>query len=229
MARWIVRAWLLQLFGQFRRRSAVRVGRGPRVQSLEVRVVLESEPVRSHHEFRLPGLVDRRVRTPGALACRSWASSWCGWRAVMALQSCSSIPRPYRERAGWEGKQRELMRGESSVRAGGFAGFPRSAGGRFRAHNPKVVCKFAGRAVDVLLTSVEPLSVSTSCRAPSPFLTGDSHPLWSWSVPDGSSAAEDGSNPAPATKRILGTPTYPEGSLAPRVCRCDPPSRVHLA
>jgi hypothetical protein len=80
----------------------------------------------------------------------------CGWRAAIALRSCSSIPRPYRERVGWKGKQRELMRGESQVRTS-ISGV--SAGQRvrrFRAHNPKVA----------------------------------------------------GSNPAPATKRTLGIPTF---------------------
>ena len=36
----------------------------------EPRVVLESEPVRSHYEFRFPGLSGRRVGMPGTSACR---------------------------------------------------------------------------------------------------------------------------------------------------------------
>lgn len=45
-----------------------------------------------------------------------------------------------------------------------FTGFARSAAGVFSAHNPKVACQFADCVSDVLLTSVEPCSVSTLCR-----------------------------------------------------------------
>ncbi len=58
-----------------------------------------------------------------------------------------------------------------------FRWFPQVSGSGVFAHSPKVACEFAGRALDVLLTSVEPLSVSTSCRAPSLFLPSDSRPL----------------------------------------------------
>ena len=96
-----------------------------------------SPPIhRSHCSFDT-GLAGRRVGMAGALACRSWASSSCGWRAAIALRSCSFIPRPYRERAGWEGKQRELLRGESPVRAGVSRFVPGQRVRRF-AHNPKV-------------------------------------------------------------------------------------------
>ena len=74
----------------------------------------------------------------------------------------SSIPRPYRERVGWKGKQRETLRGEKPVRTGVLRDSPGQRVGSLRAHNPKVA----------------------------------------------------GSNPAPATKKTLGTPTYPEGFLA---------------
>ena len=85
------------------------------------------------------GLAERRVAMTGALACQSRASSWCGWRAAIALRSCSSIPRPYRERVGWNGNQREVLRGESPVRASVSDVSAGQRVGRFRAHNPKVI------------------------------------------------------------------------------------------
>ena len=50
----------------------------------------------------------------------------------------SSIPRPYRERVGWKGKQRETLRGEKPVRTGVLRVSPGQRVGSFRAHNPKV-------------------------------------------------------------------------------------------
>ena len=63
----------------------------------EPSVVLESEPGRSHHSSAL-GLAERWVAMTGALACWSWARSWCGWRAAIACAAIllfytTSIPR----------------------------------------------------------------------------------------------------------------------------------------
>ena len=50
----------------------------------------------------------------------------------------SSKPRPYRERVGWIGKQRETLRGENPVRTGVSRVSLGQREGSFRAHNPKV-------------------------------------------------------------------------------------------
>ena len=80
----------------------------------------------------------------------------------------SSIPRPYRERVGWKGKQRETLRGEEPVRTGVLRVSPGQRVGSFRAHNPKVAGTVAVCSLARILTSVEPFPVSTSCRASSP-------------------------------------------------------------
>ena len=49
-----------------------------------------------------------------------------------------SIPRPYRERVGWKGKQRETLGGENPVRTGVSGVFPGQDRPHNRAHNPKV-------------------------------------------------------------------------------------------
>ena len=79
------------------------------------------------------------------LSIAGGASQWASWFRLIDEPDCvmvpghqSSIPRPYRERAGWEGKQRELLRGESPVRAGVSRDFPGQRVGSSRAHNPKV-------------------------------------------------------------------------------------------
>jgi hypothetical protein len=148
----------------------------------ELSVVLESEPVRSHYSLDL-GLAERWAAMAGALACPSWASSWCGWRAAIAPRFCSFIPRPYRERVGWKGKQRELMRGESPVRTGASRVLPSQRVRHFRAHNPKVE-----------IESVASLPLSSAWwlgwegRSGNPIFA----PRCGWF------------DPAPATKRVLG-------------------------
>jgi hypothetical protein len=49
-----------------------------------------------------------------------------------------SIPRPYRERVGGEGEQRETLRGENPAMTGVSRVSPGQRVGSFRAHNPKV-------------------------------------------------------------------------------------------
>jgi hypothetical protein len=73
------------------------------------------------------GLAERWVAMMGDLTCRCWASSWCGWRAAMALRSGSSIPRE--GGMEWEATRTDERGDPRQDRR--FGGSPRSASQAF--------------------------------------------------------------------------------------------------